>query len=119
MANAFKNTTLVTKIITKWFMNNLVLAEKVDRQLDEKNIFAAKVGATAYVRRPVEFRTTDGAEVTEGDISDIEEATVPITLDTHKKIVWAITSTQKTLNVSQLRRHTRNNSQHFSEYRWS
>jgi hypothetical protein len=102
MANAFKNTTLITKIITKWFMNNLVLAEKVDRQLDEKNIFAAKVGSTAYVRRPVEFRTTDGAEVTEGDISDIEEATVPITLDTHKKIVWAITSTQKTLNVEEI-----------------
>jgi hypothetical protein len=102
MANAFKNTTLVTKIITKWFMNNLVLAEKVDRQLDEKNVFAAKVGATAYVRRPVEFRTTTGAEVTEGDISDIEEATVPIELDTHKKIVWAITSTQKTLNVEEI-----------------
>jgi hypothetical protein len=40
--------------------------------------------------------------VTEGDITDIEEATVPITLDQHKKIVWAITSTQKTLNVEEI-----------------
>jgi hypothetical protein len=102
MANVFKNTTLITKIITKNFINNLVLAEKVDRQLDEKNVFSAKVGATAYIRRPVEFRTTTGAEVTEGDISDIEEATVPLTMDTHKKIVWAITSTQKTLNVEEI-----------------
>ena len=102
MANVFKNTVLVTKIITKWFQNALVLTEKVDRQLDEKNVFAAKVGATAYVRRPVEFRTSTGAVVTEGDISDIEEATVPITLDTNEKIVWAITSTQKTLNVEEV-----------------
>jgi hypothetical protein len=102
MANAFKNTTLVTKIIAKHFINNLVLAMKVDRQLDEKNVFASKVGSIAYVRRPVEFRTTDGAEVTEGDISDIEEATVPVELDTHKKIVWSITSTQKTLNVEDI-----------------
>jgi hypothetical protein len=102
MANVFKNTTLVTKIITKHFMNALLLATKVDRQLDEKNVFSSKVGATAYVRRPVEFKTTDGAVVGENDISDIEEATVPITLDQHKKIVWAITSTQKTLNVEEI-----------------
>jgi hypothetical protein len=102
MANAFKNTTLITKIITKHFLNSLVLADKVDRQLDEKNVFGAKVGATAYVRRAVQFKATDGAEVTEGDISDIEEATVPIALDTHKKVVWAITSTQKTLNVEDI-----------------
>jgi hypothetical protein len=103
MANVFKNTTLITKIITKYFVNNLILAKKVDRQLDEKNVFSAKIGATAYIRRPVEFKTSDGAVVTEGDISDIEEATVPLTLDTHKKIVWEITSTQKTLNVEEIK----------------
>lgn len=102
MANVFKNTTLITKIITKYFINAQVLAKKVDRQLDEKNIFAAKVGNTAYVRRPVEFETSDGAEITEGDITDIEEATVPVALDQHKKVVWAITSTQKTLNVEEI-----------------
>lgn len=102
MANAFKNTTLITKIITKHFINALLLAKKVDRQLDERNVFAAKVGATAYVRRPVEFLATDGAVVTEGDISDIEEATVPITLNKHKKVVWNITSTEKTLNVEEI-----------------
>jgi hypothetical protein len=102
MANVFKNTTLVTKIIAKHFMNALMLAKKVDRQLDEKNVFAAKVGATAYIRRPVEFKVSDGAVVTEGDISDIEEATIPLTMNVHKKIVWQLTSTQKTLNVEEI-----------------
>ena len=82
MSNSLKNTTLVTKYAIKAFMNSLQLAKKVDRQLDEKNVFATKVGATAYIRRPVSFSSTSGAEIVTGDVSDIEEATVAVTLDT-------------------------------------
>lgn len=49
------------------------------------------------------FTTSDGAEITEGDVSDIEEATIPVTLSYHKKVVWRITSTQKTLNVEDIK----------------
>ena len=42
MANDFKNTSLVTRHAVKEFLNSLVMASKVDRQLDEKNVFAGK-----------------------------------------------------------------------------
>jgi hypothetical protein len=87
MANAFKNTTLITKIFTKRFLNALLLGAKVDRQ----------------VRRPLMFKSSDGAVVTEGDISDIEEAQIPVTLNVHKKVVWQISSTEKTLNVEDIK----------------
>ena len=36
MANNFKNTSLVTKIAVKEFLNALVMGQKVDRQLDSQ-----------------------------------------------------------------------------------
>ena len=36
MANNFKNTSLVTKIAVKEFLNQLVMGQKVDRQLDSQ-----------------------------------------------------------------------------------
>ena len=99
MSNSLKNTTLVTKYAIKAFMNSLQLAKKVDRQLDEKNVFATKVGATAYIRRPVSFSSTSGAEIVTGDVSDIEEATVAVTLDTWRKVVFHLSSQELTLNI--------------------
>jgi len=43
MANNFKNTSLVTKIAVKEFLNSLVMGQKVDRQLDSQ---FQKVGAS-------------------------------------------------------------------------
>jgi len=34
MSNTFKNTSLVTRIMLKEFMNSLQMGAKVDRQLD-------------------------------------------------------------------------------------
>ena len=99
MANAFKNTTLVAKLFLKAFKNNLVLANKVDRQLDNSDKFASKVGDTIYIRRPVEFVTSTGEVIAAGDITDIEEATVGVQLDSWEKVTMAITQKQKTLNV--------------------
>ncbi len=103
MANAFKDTTLVTKIMLKHFLNSLVLGKKVDRQVDNSGAFRSKVGETVYVERPVMFTSSDGAEITSGDITDIEEATVPVQLSLRKKVAFAISSKDKTLSVDRIK----------------
>jgi len=99
MANDFKNTSLVVKWAIKAFLNALQLGDKVDRQLDEKNIFSGKVGATAQVRRPVYFAASDGAVIESGETSDIEEGIVNVTLDERKKVVFSISSQDQTLKI--------------------
>ena len=96
MANAFKNTTLVTKYAVKEFMNALVMGQKVDRQLDEDKVFSGKVGATAYVRRPVMFEATASATMS---ATDIEEATIPVTLDNRQHVAFTVTSEDLTLKI--------------------
>jgi len=99
MANDFKNTSLVVKWAVKAFLNSLQLGAKVDRQLDEKNIFSGKIGATAKVRRAVYFAATDGEVIGSGETSDIEEGTVDVTLAFRKKVVFSITSQDQTLKI--------------------
>jgi hypothetical protein len=96
MANAFKNTSLVTKFAVKEFMNALVMGQKVDRQLDESNVYAGKVGTQVLVRRPVMFEATASATMS---ASDIEEATIPVTLDNRQHVAFTVTSEDLTLKI--------------------
>lgn len=96
MANDFKNTSLVTKFAVKEFLNALMMGQKVDRQLDEKQIFSGKVGATASVRRPVMFEATDGTSLT---TQDLEEAIVSVSLDNRKHVGFAVTSEDMALRI--------------------
>lgn len=99
MANAFEQTTLVVKIAIKKFLNNLQLSAKIDKQLDKTQAFNGDNGATVYVQRPIMFEATEGAIIAAGEISDIEEATIPVTVDKRRKVVHALTSQEKTLNM--------------------
>ncbi len=94
MANNFKNTKLVTRMLLKEFMNSLQMGAKVDRQLDDK---FRKVGATIDVRRPVMFLATDGAVISSNDA--VEERAATVTLDQRKKVSFAISSQDLTLSV--------------------
>lgn len=107
MADDFKNTDLVANIAVVEFMNNLVMGQKVDRQLDEKQVFGSttgiggKPGATVKLRRPVEYVTNDGATLVE---QDIEEATVTVTLDQRKHVAVGVTSEDLTLRIEDARK---------------
>jgi hypothetical protein len=94
MANNFKNTSLVTRIMLKEFMNALQMGAKVDRQLDGQ---FQKVGASIQVRRPVMFVASDGAVIASN--TDVEERAATVTLDQRKKVNFAITSQDLTLSV--------------------
>ena len=97
MANNFKNTSLVTKIAVKEFLNALVMGSKVDRQLDSQ---FQKVGASIQVRRPVMFEATSGATL--GSATDIEERAATVTLDSREKVHFEITSQDMTLSVEDM-----------------
>ena len=97
MANNFKNTSLVTKIAVKEFLNALVMGQKVDRQLDSQ---FQKVGASIQVRRPVMFVASSGATLSTA--TDIEERAVTVTLDQRQKVHFEITSQDMTLSVEDM-----------------
>jgi hypothetical protein len=97
MANNFKNTSLVTKIAVKEFLNALVMGQKVDRQLDDQ---FRKVGASIDVRRPVMFEASSGATL--GTATDIEERAATVTLDQRQKVHFEITSQDMTLKVEDM-----------------
>lgn len=99
MANALKNTSLVTKFAVKALLNNLMMGQKVDRQLDEKSIFSGKVGASAKVRRPVMFEATDGATLSN---QDIEEAEITVSLDNRKHVSFKISSEDMALSIEDI-----------------
>lgn len=97
MANNFKNTSLVTKIAVKEFLNALVMGQKVDRQLDSQ---FQKVGASIQVRRPVMFEASSGATL--GTASDVEERAATVVLDQRQKVHFEITSQDMTLEVDDM-----------------
>jgi hypothetical protein len=97
MSNNFKNTSLVTKIAVKEFLNALVMGQKVDRQLDSQ---FRKVGASVDVRRPVRFEASSGATL--GTATDIEERAATVTLDQRQKVHFEITSQDMTLKVEDM-----------------
>jgi len=97
MSNNFKNTSLVTKIAVKEFLNSLVIGQKVDRQLDSQ---FQKVGASIQVRRPVMFEASSGATL--GSATDIEERAATVTLDQRQKVHFEITSQDMTLSVEDM-----------------
>lgn len=97
MPNNFKNTSLVTKIAVKEFLNAMVLGSKVDRQLDSQ---FQKVGASIQVRRPVMFEASSGATL--GSATDVEERAATVTLDSREKVHFEITSQDMTLSVEDM-----------------
>tara|TARA_R110002110_G_scaffold98554_4_gene252176 strand:- start:1525 stop:2751 length:1227 start_codon:yes stop_codon:yes gene_type:complete len=94
MSNALITTSKITRHAVKEFLNNLQIASKVDRQLDEE---FRKIGETISVRRPVMFTSSDGATL--GAAEDIEEVAANVTLDQRKHVHFAITSKDLTLSI--------------------
>ena len=98
MANAFKNTTKVTKYAVIDFENSLEMAACCDRQAEKE---FRKVGQTIKVRRPVRFETESGATISSS--TDIEEGTIDVTLDQRHHVSFAVSSQDMTLEIDEFR----------------
>lgn len=100
--NTLENTSLVVKWALKRFLNNNVLADRIDRQLDQNAVFgssmgmAGKPGQTAQIRRPVYFVANDGATLVS---QDIEEGLVTVTLTQRKHVAFELTSAELSLEI--------------------
>jgi len=96
MANNFENTSLVTKIAVREFINAMQMLAKVDRQHDSD---FKKVGDTISIRRPVMFSANSGASFS---AEDIQEATTSLQLDQHKHVDFVITQKDLKLEVDEM-----------------
>jgi hypothetical protein len=99
--NTFENTDLVLAEAIDSLDNVLTLANKVDRSLDTE--FSSKVGNTIEIRRPMYFAVSDGAVVQTADINDLTEGTVSIAIDTRKKVVIEVDSSDLALEITDSR----------------
>ena len=98
--NTLVTTDLVAKIFTTAFINGQQLLASVDKQLDN-GIFEDK-GETVRIQRPIMYEATDGAEITVGQESSVQAGTVAVTLEFRKKVVFSLTTQQRTLDVPDL-----------------
>jgi hypothetical protein len=80
MANTLLNISDITNEALMILENELVLADKINREYDDKfGIDGAKIGYTINVRRPARFRGTAGPNL---NVEDFVESSVPLTLST-------------------------------------
>ena len=97
MANDFKNTDLVVKWAVDEFLNNLMMGEKIDRQLDNSTVFSgAKVGASAKIRRHVMFEGTASSTFS---AQDIQEGIVNVTVNNRQHVGFEITDEDLSLKI--------------------
>ena len=93
------NTLITPSVIAKEALfqleNNCILGDKVHR--DYKQEFR-KVGDTVSIRRPVKFVTSDGAT---RQNQDVNESSVPITLNQRKHVSWEFSSQELTLDIEE------------------
>lgn len=97
MPNTLLTPTIITKEALRIFENELVLANKVDRQYDDR--FAkegAKIGTSLQIRRPVEYTVRSGATAS---AQDVLENNHTISVSTQRGIDFSFSSAELTLTV--------------------
>lgn len=94
---ASSNTLITPSVIAKEALmqleNNLVMGQLVHRDFAKE---FTKVGDTVSIRKPVKFRSSDGATRVS---SDVLEGTVPLVVDKQKHVSWDFSSKDLTLTV--------------------
>ena len=95
MANALLNTSLILNEGIMLLENELVAGAMVHNDYSEE--FQA-VGSTVNIRRPAQYTVQrDNLDITSG-IQDIEQGTVPVTLDKTATIAIKLTAKERTLS---------------------
>jgi hypothetical protein len=97
LANQLLTISMITREMLRVLVNNLVFADKIDRQYDDQ--FAktgAKIGNTLNIRKPARFVRTDGQGL---QLQDVTETTVPLVLTTQGQRAFTFTSQDLTLSI--------------------
>lgn len=96
MANSLITPTIIAKEALMQLENNLVMARMVHREYQAE--FKGGQGATVNIRKPVKFTATDGATLSEQDVT---ESYTSITVDQRKHVAWAFTTQDETLTIEE------------------
>ncbi len=95
MANAILNTSLVLNEGIAILENELVAGAMVNADYSDE---FQNVGSTVNIRRPAQYTVQrDNLDITSG-IQDIEQATIPVTLDKTATIAIKLTAKERTLS---------------------
>ena len=99
--NTIATSTWTTKEVARYFVNDLVFLNNVNRTYDDQyQINGAKVGNTVNARLPQRFQATDGQAL---QLQALFDQTVPITLTNQKNVAFGYSSAQATTELDSIR----------------
>jgi len=99
MANVFETPELIAKEALAEMKNEMVLMDKVDKQL---NPFPRAVGQSMDIRRRVRLTAGDGRDVT-STINDVEEGKTQLVMNKQKHVAVELTSEDYRLELTDVR----------------
>lgn len=95
MANTILTPEIIAREALMQLRNNAVMAKLVHRDYSAE--FAAGVGDTITVRKPATFTAKEFTENIE--VQDATEGSVPVKMDKHYDVSFAVTSKEMTLDI--------------------
>jgi len=101
MSNSILTDSIIVKESLRELKNQLSFTKSVNRQYDDRfAVSGAKRGDTINIRKPSRFEVTDGAAL---NIQDVEDESLPLTLDNHKHVGMAFSNKDLTLSIDEFR----------------
>jgi len=97
MANVFITPSVIARTGLATLYNTIVLAGLVWRDFDSD--FAGKQGDTVTIRKPAVFEAEEFDREKGIQLQDVEEDSMPVTLDTIANVSFPVTDEQMTLEV--------------------
>lgn len=101
MANTLLTPDVIARAALATLYENTVAAQLVHRDYDSE--FVGAVGDTVTIRKPAVFEAEEFDPVTGINIQDATESGVPVVLNHHADVSFAITSKQRTLELQSFR----------------
>lgn len=97
MANTILTTDIIAREALMVLRNNAVMAKLVHRDYSDE--FVAGVGDTITIRKPATFEAKEfGGEI---EVQDATEQGVPVVMDKHLDVSFAVTSKQLTMDIKE------------------
>lgn len=97
MANTILTPEIIAREALMVLRNNAVMANLVHRDYSDE--FVAGVGDTITIRKPAKF-TAEEYNGTSINVQDATETGVPVVMDKHLDVSFAVTSEQMTLDIA-------------------
>lgn len=96
MPQTLLTPTIITRNVLPMLVNNLVMAQRVNRQFEPQ--FGNKIGTQLTVRKPVRWLAKSGPAL---QIQDINEPSVIVTVNKQAQVSWQYSSADYTLVIEE------------------